>query len=122
MIKAHAIKENSRARRDAARKQKQIAWAQANPLLVGRRYQVEMVDVNIEVKPAYTPTPLELLGRAAKRQVAEYKNQIIRATYLYQHEFKRTPMIEGPVCLGDVALFMAGNRGKPNNPYHVIKS
>ena len=121
MIKAHAIKENSRARRDAARKQKQIAWAQANPLLVGKRYQVEMVDVNIEAKPAYTPTPLELLGRAAKRQVTEYKNQIIRATYLYQYEFKRTPMIDGSVCLADVALYSAGHRGKPKNPFHVYK-
>lgn len=110
MIKAQSIKENSRARRDAARKEKQMAWARENPLLVGKRYQVEMVDVKIEVKPAYTPAHLELVGKAAKRQVIEYKNQIVRATYLYNYEFNRTPIIDGSVCLQDVALFAAGHR------------
>lgn len=28
----------------------------------------------------------------------------------------------GSVCLADVALYSAGHRGKPKNPFHVYKS
>jgi hypothetical protein len=27
----------------------------------------------------------------------------------------------GSICMGDVALYQAGHRGKPVNPYHIIK-
>lgn len=31
------------------------------------------------------------------------------------------PIDSGAQCLPDVALYQAGHRGKPVNPYHVIK-
>lgn len=46
MIKQQNIKENARSRRDARRKARQEAFAAANPMLVGRRYDVDTTPVD----------------------------------------------------------------------------
>lgn len=122
MIKLQNIKDNARSRRDAQRKAKQQAWASANPLMVGRKYQVVPQRISLVKRAGYSPAPLKFLARNAISAVRDYKMQIVRASYLYQYEFKRKPMIEGAMCLPEVAMFAAGNRSENyTNPYHVMK-
>lgn len=110
MVKLQNIKENARSRRDAKRKAKQHAWAAANPLLVGRKYQVKPQRISLVKRAGYSPAPLKFLARNALAAIRDYKMQIVRASYLYQYEFKRKPMIEGAMCLPEVAQFAAGYR------------
>lgn len=58
----------------------------------------------------YTPQRLKDVASKAAVQVHEYKNQIIRATYLFEHEFKRNKIESGSVCLPQVAVYSAGHR------------
>ncbi|WP_157135305.1 hypothetical protein [Serratia sp. M24T3] len=110
MIKLHNIKANARSRRDEQRKAKQRVWATANPLLVGRTYQVAPQRLSLIKRAGYSPAPLKFLAASAKKRVKEYKMQIIRASYLFEYEFKRKPLTEGSICLPDVARFAAGHR------------
>lgn len=122
MIKLQNIKNNARSRRDAQRKAKQQAWASANPMMVGRKYQVKPQRITLVKRAGYSPAPLKFLARNALGLVHDYKMQIIRASYLYQYEFNRRPMIEGAMCLPEVAIFKAGNRSENyRNPFHVQK-
>lgn len=69
--------------------------------------------ITLSLKRAdYTPSSLNAMAAKAATQVKEYRNQIIRATYLFNHEFKRNPVYEGAMCLPDVAIFYAGYRKK----------
>ncbi|MBL0876077.1 hypothetical protein HLB02_22115 [Serratia nevei] len=110
MIKLQNIKENARSRRDAKRREKQRAWAAANPLLVGRTYQVKPQRISLVKRAGYSPAPLSFIARQAFSAAREYKMQIVRASYLYQYEFKRKPVVEGAMCLPEVAMFAAGHR------------
>lgn len=110
MIKAHNIKCNARSRRDERRKAKQQAFAEANPLLVGRRYTKVGKTVWFVYKAHYQPKDLNAIAKNIFRSVIEYRNQIIRATYLYEYEFKRQPVTEGPICLPEVAKYYASHR------------
>jgi hypothetical protein len=87
MIREHRIKSNARSRRDASRKAKQQAWAAANPLLVGRKYQNVGETVEVEQKPGYEPQFLKFIAMDAFWMAREYKGQIMRASYLYEYEF-----------------------------------
>ncbi|WP_156305507.1 hypothetical protein, partial [Yersinia pekkanenii] len=55
MIKPHTIKENCRSRRDAQRKAKQQAYAIANPMSVGRKYQVDAYSTSPVRRAGYSP-------------------------------------------------------------------
>ncbi|CNI85255.1 hypothetical protein [Yersinia enterocolitica] len=110
MIKPHTIKENCRSRRDAQRKAKQQAYASANPMSVGRKYQVDAYSTSPVRRAGYSPAPLRMIAKAALGRVKAYKMQIIRASYLFEYEFKRKPIIEGGLCLPEVAKFAAGFR------------
>ncbi|BFI46024.1 antitermination protein [Yersinia pseudotuberculosis] len=121
MIKPQSIKENCRSRRDVQRKAKQQAWANANPLSVGRKYQVSAQSVSLVRRAGYSPAPLRMIARAAFGRVKAYKMHILRASYLFEYEFKRKPVIEGGLCLPEVAKFAAGFRNVREDCYHVIK-
>ena len=110
MIPAQNLKSTARTRRDERRKAKQMAFAAANPKMVGRNYQNIGKTITPIQRPGYEPKPLILVAAAARRQVINYKNRIIRATYLYMHEFNRKPIVEGPTCLPEVMLYQAGHR------------
>ncbi|WP_214238085.1 antitermination protein [Rosenbergiella gaditana] len=110
MIPAQNLKSTARTRRDEKRKAKQMAFAAANPTMVGRSYQDIGETITPVQRPGYEPKPLILVAASAKRQVINYKNGIIRATYLYMHEFKRKPVVEGSICLEQVAIYAAGHR------------
>lgn len=114
MIKLQNIKDNARSRRDAQRKAKQQAWASANPLMVGRKYQVKPVKLSMVKRAGYSPVPLKFMAHKASSSIHEYKMQIVRASYLYQYEFKRKPVVEGAMCLPEVAMFAAGFRKSEN--------
>ncbi|MGG4624008.1 hypothetical protein ACLPHD_06500 [Serratia odorifera] len=114
MIKLQNIKDNSRSRRDAQRKAKQQAWANANPMLVGRKYKVKPIQLSVVKKAGYSPAPLKFIARNAFSLAREYKMQIVRASFLYQYEFKRKPLVDGPACLPEVALYRAGHRKSDN--------
>lgn len=121
MIKPHTIKENCRSRRDALRKAKQQAYASANPMSVGRKYQVDAYSTSPVRRAGYSPAPLRMIARAAFGRVKAYKMHILRASYLFEYEFKRKPVIEGGLCLPEVAKFAAGFRNVREDCYHVIK-
>ncbi|MNL64209.1 hypothetical protein D3C87_1884020 [compost metagenome] len=90
--------------------------------MVGRKYQVAPQRISMVKRAGYSPAPLKFLARNAISAVRDYKMQIVRASYLYQYEFKRKPMIEGAMCLPEVAMFAAGFRSENyTNPYHVMK-
>lgn len=110
MIKAQNLKSTARSRRDEQRRAKQLAFAAANPTMVGRSYQNIGETITPVQRPGYDPQPIILVATTAKKSVVNYKNQIIRATYLFNHEFKRIPIIDGGVCLSEVAIFNAGHR------------
>lgn len=99
----------NRTQRRERRAAKQAEWKAANPLLVGIRAEPKRQVLTLK-RDNYTPSNINSVAAKAVTQVKEYKNQIIRATYLYNHEFKRKPLIEGGVCLPDVAIFAAGHR------------
>ncbi|MGP2470890.1 hypothetical protein V1956_20275 [Yersinia sp. 2540 StPb PI] len=120
MIKPHTIKENCRSRRDAQRKAKQQAYASANPMSVGRKYQVDAYSTSPVRRAGYSPAPLRMIARAAFGRVKAYKMQIIRASYLFEYEFKRKPVIEGGLCLPEVAKFAAGFRNNRKEATHIV--
>lgn len=60
------------------------------------------------------PVQLNTLAKTAFSIVRDYKLQIVRASYLYQHEFKRKPLVEGATCLPEVAIYRAGHRKSDN--------
>ncbi|MBS0056933.1 hypothetical protein [Yersinia sp. Marseille-Q3913] len=105
MIKPHTIKENTRSRRDAYRRAKQQAWVSANPLSVGRKYQVNTQSVSLVRRAGYSPAPLRMIARKAFGRVKAYKMHILRASYLFEYEFKRKPITDGATCLPEVAIF-----------------
>lgn len=109
MIKQQNIKENARSRRDARRKAKQEAFARANPMLVGRKYDVDTTPVDIECKPGYEPAPIKFIAQDAIWQRKEYKLQLERAAIVYSNEFGHKP-VENGMCLPDVAMYAAGYR------------
>ena len=109
MIKQQNIKENARSRRDARRKAKQEAFARANPMLVGRKYDVDTTPVEIECKSGYEPTPIKFVAQDAIWQRQEYKRQLERAAIIYGNEFGHKAMESG-MCLPDVAIYAAGHR------------
>lgn len=109
MIKQQNIKENARSRRDARRKAKQEEFARANPMLVGRKYDVDMTPIDIEYKPGYEPSPIKFVAKDALWQREEYKLNLERAAIVYANEFGHKPMETG-MCLPDVALYAAGYR------------
>ncbi|WP_145525321.1 hypothetical protein [Yersinia rohdei] len=121
MIKLHSIKENTRSRRDAQRKAKQQAYALSNPLSVGRKYQAKAQSVSMVRRAGYSPAPLRSIARTAFGLVKAYKMQIIRASYLFEYEFKRKPVIEGGLCLPEVARFAAGHRTNRKEATHIVK-
>ncbi|QKJ87439.1 hypothetical protein PMPD1_2497 [Paramixta manurensis] len=110
MIKLQNLKPNARTRRDERRKAKQKAWAAANPMLVGHRYRNIGESPKIVQKPGYEPKPIKFIALDIFWAAREYKLQIIRATYLYEYEFKHSHLAEGPICLADVAIYRAGHR------------
>lgn len=110
MIKQQNIKSNARSRRDARRQEKQAAFAAANPMLVGRSYDVDMTPVEIEQCAGYEPSAIKFVAQDAVWQRQEYKRQIERAAVLCAHEFGRKP-VELGACLPDVAIYAAGHRG-----------
>lgn len=112
MIKLQNIKDNARSRRAAKRQEKQQAWKCDNPL--GRQHKVETQKISMVKRAGYSPAPLKFLALNALSAVREYKMQIVRASYLYQHEFKRKPLIEGAMCLPEVAHYAAGHRKSEN--------
>jgi len=88
---------NAQERRRAARAEKQSAWKQANPLLVG-----------VTAKPACRP--ILTLNRKPTDRVAvdtetEYHKQILAGAAKYIGGD-----IEGSICLPDVAIYHAGHR------------
>lgn len=109
MIKQQNIKENARSRRDARRKARQEAFAAANPMLVGRKYDVDTTPVDIACKPRYEPAPIKFVAQDAIWQRQEYKRQIERAVIVYANEFGHKSLESG-MCLPDVALYAAGHR------------
>lgn len=109
MIKQQNIKGNARSRRDSRRKVKQEVFAKANPMLVGRKYDVDTSPVEIECKPGYEPTPIKFVAQDAVWQRKEYKLQLERAAIIYGNEFGHKAMESG-MCLPDVALYSAGHR------------
>ncbi|HFY9996490.1 TPA: antitermination protein [Citrobacter freundii] len=109
MIKQQNIKGNARSRRDSRRKVKQEVFAKANPMLVGRKYDVDTSPVDIECKPGYEPTPIKFVAQDAVWQRKEYKLQLERASIIYGNEFGHKAMESG-MCLPDVALYSAGHR------------
>lgn len=109
MIKQQNIKENARSRRDARRKAKQEAFAKANPMLVGRKYDVDTTPVAIDCKPGYEPAPIKFIAQDAIWQRKEYKLQLERAAIVYSNEFGHKPLESG-MCLPDVAIYAAGHR------------
>lgn len=109
MIKQQNIKGNARSRRDSRRKVKQEVFAKANPMLVGRKYDVDTSPVEIECKPGYEPTPIKFVAQDAVWQRKEYKLQLERAAIVYGNEFGHKPLESG-MCLPDVALYSAGHR------------
>ncbi|WP_282806585.1 antitermination protein N [Hafnia alvei] len=121
MIKPHTIKENCRSRRDEKRKAKQQAWAAANPILVGRKYQVKEQPLSVVRRAGYSPAPIKIIARKAFSRVKSYKMRIIRATYLFEYEFKRKPLPDGVTCLPEVALYAAGHRNKRKEAVHITK-
>ncbi|MGL4725663.1 MAG: antitermination protein N [Scandinavium sp.] len=110
MIKQQNIKSNARSRRDARRKEKQVAFAAANPMMVGRHYDVDMTPVEIDQRAGYEPSPIKFIAQDAAWQRQEYKRQIERASVLYTHEFGRK-QVEIGGCLSQVAIYAAGHRG-----------
>ncbi|EPQ5213670.1 antitermination protein [Klebsiella aerogenes] len=109
MIKQQNIKENARSRRDARRKAKQEAFARANPMLVGRKYDVDTAPVKIDCKPGYEPAPIKFVALDAVWQRQEYKRQIERAAVVYSNEFGHRPL-ESSMCLPEVAIYATGHR------------
>ncbi len=109
MIKQQNIKGNARSRRDSRRKVKQEVFAKANPMLVGRKYDVDTSPVEIECKPGYEPTPIKFVAQDAVWQRKEYKRQLERAAIVYSNEFGNKPLDSG-MCLPDVAIYAAGYR------------
>ena len=110
MIKQQNIKSNARSRRDANRKAKQQAFAAANPMVVGRSYDVDMTPVEIEQRAGYEPSPIKFVAQDAVWQRQEYKRQIERAAVVCAQEFGRN-QVESGACLPDVAIYAAGHRG-----------
>ncbi len=119
MIKLQNIKDNARSRRAAKRQEKQQAWKCDNPM--GRQHKVEAQRISMVKRAGYSPAPLKFLARNAISAVRDYKMQIVRASYLYQYEFKRKPMIEGAMCLPEVAMFAAGFRKGRKDATHTVK-
>ncbi|MEQ4761004.1 antitermination protein N [Klebsiella aerogenes] len=109
MIKQQNIKSNARSRRDARRKEKQAAFATANPMLVGRKYDVDTTPVKIECRPGYEPAPIKFVAQDAAWQRQEYKRQIARSAVVYSNEFGHRPLESG-MCLPYVAIYAAGHR------------
>ncbi|AXH43464.1 transcription antitermination protein N [Erwinia phage vB_EhrS_49] len=60
--------------------------------------------------------------RAAERNtsVTGCSDRVLRAVTAPGVRSKPEPGA-GSICMGDVAIFQAGHRGKPVNPYHIIK-
>lgn len=101
----------NRELRRERRAQKRAEWKAANPLLVGVRAKPGRQISTAGLKRGnHTPAGIKSIASKAATQVKEYRNQIIRATYLYNHEFRRVPLLEGGVCLPEVAIFSAGYR------------
>ena len=109
MIKQQNIKSNARSRRDARRKEKQAAFAAANPMMVGRSYEVDLTPMEIEQRASYEPSPIKFVAQDAVWQRQEYKRQIERAAVVYSNEFGHRPLESG-MCLPDVAIYAAGHR------------
>lgn len=95
---------NAQERRRAARADKQTAWKQANPLLVG-----------VKASPACRPI-LTLNRKPADRVVkavdteTEYHKQILAGAAKYMGG-----EIESGMCLTDVAIYAAGYRKSKDN-------
>lgn len=114
MIKQQNIKQNARSRRDALRRAKQEAFAVANPMLVGRKYDVDTTPVEIECRAGYEPVPIKFIAQDAVWQREEYKRNLERAAIVYSNEFKHQLVDVSGQCLPEIALFNAGHR-KTNN-------
>lgn len=85
-------------RRRERRADKQAEWKAANPLLVGVKSKpAERQVLTLNRKP---------VGRVDKALA-------IRETKYY-------PSSDN-ICLPDVAIYSAGHRGKPKNPFHIQK-
>ena len=108
-----SVKENAQSRRRERRKAKQEAWKENNPMLVGKHPGLQPLmasDEALEQKPGYEPQCIKFVAQDIFWSAREYKGQIIRATYLYEYEFGRSKLIEGNICLPDVARYNAGYR------------
>jgi len=90
---------NAQERRRAARAEKQSAWKDANPLLVG-----------VTAKPACRPIltlnrkPTDRVVKAVDTET-EYHKQILAGAAKYIGGD-----IQGSICLPDVAIYHAGHR------------
>lgn len=90
---------NAQERRRAARAEKQSAWKDANPLLVG-----------VTAKPACRPIltlnrkPTDRVVKAVDTET-DYHKQILAGAAKYIGGD-----IEGSICLPDVAIYHAGHR------------
>lgn len=66
--------------------------------------------------------PVDRVQAAVSPISFEYRAQIAKAAdELYAIAMKGKQPVEGSYCLPEVAMFAAGHRGKPKNPYHVQK-
>jgi hypothetical protein len=90
---------NAQEKRRAARAEKQSAWKQANPLLVG-------VKAKPDCRPILTLNrkPVDRVVKAVETET-EYHKQILAGASKYLGGD-----IEGSICLPDVAIYHAGYR------------
>lgn len=101
---------NAQERRRAARAEKQSAWKDANPLLVG-----------VTAKPACRPIltlnrkPTDRVFKAVDTET-EYHKQILAGAAKYIGND-----VDSAMCLPQVALFQAGHRKVRKDATHIIK-
>lgn len=101
---------NAQEKRRAARAEKQSAWKQANPLLVG-----------VKASPACRPI-LTLNRKPADRVVkavdteTEYHKQILAGATKYLGS-----EIESGMCIPQVAIYNAGYRTVRKDAVHIVK-
>lgn len=103
------------------RAKKRQEWLKQNNKTFSISGKASTNTLSLKRKPAYKPKSPIGTSVAASREVKEYKNQIIRATYLFNCEFKRKPLGSGPVCLPEVAIYTAGFSNIRKGAAHIIR-
>ena len=101
---------NAQEKRRAARAEKQSAWKQANPLLVG-------VKAKPDCRPILTLNrkPVNRVVKAVDTET-EYHKQILAGAAKYIGG-----EVQDGMCLTDVALYQAGHRKVRKDATHITK-